>query len=395
MNGSPADEASGSSEDDDAVVFEMLRSWYYDDTVASTIATWIMPTIIWFAIGNSTSGPRFAIWAIALGLATSLLLLHRRSAMVERRWIWMAFSHELAAGMLWGSVMLIAPPNDVVDQMFIAVVLVSVVMGAAIAMGQFFRLFFAFAMTTTATSLIGFWLHAPDVRVKVTFVFAVLLAFGMSVAAQGSQGHQRLARALRKNESLAEDLAGRNDALHEANGRLDQLARTDALTGLHNRRSFDLLLQEEMRDLVTGGQTKLALAYLDLDRFKAVNDKHGHRVGDKLLQIFAERLRGAALPAEHVARIGGDEFVLMSANSCANELGERLVERLVRPVVVDGIAVDVGVSIGIAFTQTPTDPEVLVRRADIALYDAKFAGGQQYVVAADPIRPPERSEPSP
>ena len=127
---------------------------------------------------------------------------------------------------------------------------------------------------------------------------------------------------------------------------------------------------------------------VDLDHFKAVNDKFGHGVGDTVLSEVARRLRAAARPVDSVARFGGEEFVVILPGCGADDartVAERLRSRLAdHPVVVgQSLQLDVTASIGIATAEPGEPPSVLLTRADVALYDAK-RGGRDRVVVADP-----------
>ena len=123
----------------------------------------------------------------------------------------------------------------------------------------------------------------------------------------------------------------------------------------------------------------MALLYLDLDRFKAVNDTLGHPAGDRLLCEVADRLRATVREADSITRLGGDEFAIAQTGAdqpaSAENLARRLIETLSRPYEIDGQIVVVGVSIGITIAERD-DVEVdqLLRRADMALYAAKRDG---------------------
>ena len=164
-----------------------------------------------------------------------------------------------------------------------------------------------------------------------------------------------------------------------------ELALHDALTGLPNRR---LLLDRLITLLLHAkrAQRRIAVMYLDLDGFKAVNDQYGHDVGDKLLIMAAERLRFAAREEDTIARLGGDEFMVVIGDIA--EIGDihrpatNIIRELSEPYLIDNIRVSVTASVGISFyPDDGVDVDVLIRRADTALYQAKHAGKNQYCIA--------------
>ncbi len=154
------------------------------------------------------------------------------------------------------------------------------------------------------------------------------------------------------------------------------VARTDSLTGLSDRQWF----RERLATLLDGPDNtdRVAVLMIDLDRFKAVNDSHGHPVGDALLQVVGQRLRSATREGDVVSRLGGDEFaVALQTPAAAEALGLRLVDLLSRPYLVEGHIAIVGASIGVAIgPRDGADPAALVRAADLALYQAKEDGRQ-------------------
>ena len=154
--------------------------------------------------------------------------------------------------------------------------------------------------------------------------------------------------------------------------RLAELAYTDALTGLASRSA----LQEELALDLERGATP-ALVYLDLDGFKAINDRLGHSVGDALLAGIGTRMRSAVRDADLVARLGGDEFVVVVAGGDAvalSDLLERLRPAVTAPVAIGGRTVSVGVSLGTVVAEPGDTVDSLLRRADDAMYRAKRAG---------------------
>jgi diguanylate cyclase (GGDEF)-like protein/PAS domain S-box-containing protein len=166
--------------------------------------------------------------------------------------------------------------------------------------------------------------------------------------------------------------------------RLLHHATHDPLTGLPNRHLFmERLGRALLRFQSTGGV--FAVLFLDLDRFKVVNDSLGHHVGDELLQVIAERLRASVRLNDTVARFGGDEFaVLLEELADLDEAGEiagRLGQAVSAPVNLGGYEVFTSASIGIALSSSGQDrPEYLLRNADVAMYRAKGNGANRYEV---------------
>ncbi|MDX3945379.1 diguanylate cyclase [Pseudomonas aeruginosa] len=154
-----------------------------------------------------------------------------------------------------------------------------------------------------------------------------------------------------------------------------EMAYRDPLTGLGNRKAFDEQLGQALLRAGSGG-SELALLYLDLDRFKEVNDRFGHDIGDTLLRTVAERVRSTLRQPDKAYRLGGDEFAVLLEDSQENNpqrLAERLLAALVQPIALNGERIDfVTPSIGIAlYPRHAGDAEGLVRAADSAMYEAK------------------------
>jgi diguanylate cyclase (GGDEF)-like protein len=179
----------------------------------------------------------------------------------------------------------------------------------------------------------------------------------------------------RQLEALTSSLTKTTEGLHQQAEKITHMARHDALTGLPNRRAFaeDLLLETTH---ARNGETAFAILLIDLDRFKPVNDTHGHLVGDQVLCEVARRLCCVIRAGDSVARLGGDEFVVVmrgdDERGAAGQLAERTIETLTQPITVAGATVELGASIGIA--RCPTDAtttEFLLRAADLAMYAAK------------------------
>ena len=173
--------------------------------------------------------------------------------------------------------------------------------------------------------------------------------------------------------------------INEFPRRLDQLIREafrDSLTGLPNRALFMDRLTHALTRAERGG-TNLAVLFLDLDRFKILNETLGQEVGDRLLVEVGHRLAGCLSPEDTVARLGGDEFALLledtSDLSGATALAEKVSAEIQRPFVVDGRDVLISASIGVALTGGGSmQPEEVLHNADLAMYQAKAEGRARY-----------------
>lgn len=190
------------------------------------------------------------------------------------------------------------------------------------------------------------------------------------------------------NRAVMGELSRFNLRLEEAREVAELQAFTDPLTGLYNRRGLELALTMALRSAATAQQREttggpvagFALAHLDLDRFKEVNDQFGHASGDQVLCRVAHVLRSETRSNDTVARVGGDEFVLilsgMTAGDALMRLSERIIAEIERPIVVDGNECMISASIGISTSsqyQTPVAEQMLAD-ADAALYRSKNAG---------------------
>ncbi|MBB3763530.1 EAL domain-containing protein [Sphingomicrobium lutaoense] len=167
-------------------------------------------------------------------------------------------------------------------------------------------------------------------------------------------------------------------AISAANAKLTYVTQHDSLTGVFARDHFRHLLETEQRKAAAAGETGV-LMFIDLDRFKQVNDLYGHATGDKLLALVAERFRAAAGKKAVIGRLGGDEFGVMLPSptemSEAREVAARLIGMIGQPYAIDDFEVSVGASVGLAtIGETDGDTSTLMTNADLALYEAKRRG---------------------
>ncbi len=183
----------------------------------------------------------------------------------------------------------------------------------------------------------------------------------------------RLQQALRAAKLQAEL---QNQQLEQARRRMEHASLHDALTALPNRRYLDQYLSEIDN---SGGQANPVILHIDLDRFKDINDTLGHGAGDAILRHVASKLHENIRPGDFVARIGGDEFVVVCPEALDEkqftDLARNLIDAINTPITYGGHECRVGASIGIATRYSPDTPaEQLLVNADIALYEAKRHG---------------------
>ena len=169
-------------------------------------------------------------------------------------------------------------------------------------------------------------------------------------------------------------------------GTLARATQRDPLTDTPNR-ALMIDRMERALEMAARRQSHLAVLFVDIDRFKPINDRHGHQVGDEVLQEVARRLGTAVRSSDTVSRHGGDEFlVLLSEVSCAADVAqlcEKLLEAVARPCQVGALSLEVTVSLGVAlYPEDGLDRLTLVGRADAAMYRAKRRGAGGYAFHA-------------
>lgn len=167
--------------------------------------------------------------------------------------------------------------------------------------------------------------------------------------------------------------------------RLQQEAQEDSLTGLYNRRAFTALAIPRIeRSVEHGGHSVVAI--LDLDGFKALNDREGHQAGDQMLQVVASSVRASIRPADIAGRYGGDEFVLL-LDRCGADEARRIIQRILRHVLMVSIASGSHVTLSAGLAVSPaagTDIRDLLHRADKALLEVKQSGKNGIAIAVPP-----------
>jgi diguanylate cyclase (GGDEF)-like protein/PAS domain S-box-containing protein len=189
---------------------------------------------------------------------------------------------------------------------------------------------------------------------------------------------ERTAELAEANMRLQQEIAERRQAEEQVR----HLANHDPLTDLPNRR----LLEDRLAQAIASARrnaSQVAVLFIDLDRFKPINDTHGHRIGDLMLQAIAKRLRGLLREVDTVARVGGDEFVVVlpdiHTRDAARETAQRILDAMVQPYAIEGHSLGVTPSMGVAlYPHDAMDVGELIDRADDAMYAAKEAGRENF-----------------
>lgn len=239
--------------------------------------------------------------------------------------------------------------------------------------------------------------YSADVRHQINrqleAAMATSEAYDLTVPFRSDAGHTGWVRMLaqvdasggsRRLIGVVQDITQER----EVEDRLRILANQDVLTGLPNRRAFQAHLDQV---LATRTTEVLAVCIVDVDHFKAVNDARGHAVGDRLLQEVGQRLSHAVRMTDFVARLGGDEFaVVLHDMGNKDDLGHRaaaIVEAVRQPFDADGVALEPTISVGVGLSGARvTASETLLRNSDIALYQAKLNGRDQFCLFRPRLR---------
>jgi diguanylate cyclase (GGDEF)-like protein len=240
---------------------------------------------------------------------------------------------------------------------------------------------FGLLATAMAALLADYWIIPPKgftiSSLPDTVGLAIFLFNGVLITVIA----ELYSRARTKAANYAAELALR-DGRKGAEEIIHQMAYHDSLTGLPNRKLFSdrlgIALAHAQRN-----QNKVAVAMIDLDNFKEINDILGHIIGDLFLKATAERLDAEMRKGDTVARFGGDEFLLILPDlkviEDAIQVAQKIVDSFCKPLLIDTYQFVVTMSIGIAvYPHDGTDEVILLKNADIAMYQAKQAGGSRY-----------------
>ena len=235
-----------------------------------------------------------------------------------------------------------------------------------------------------ASTLCVAWFIGNRISRSVRGLCAPALALGAGEAVAVPSLHLREADEVAQAMTKASEML--RDARHHANH--------DPLTGLANRALLGEIIDRQI-SICDRTHSTLGVLFIDLDRFKVVNDRFGHATGDAVLREVAERLKRRIRSSDIAARLGGDEFAVVMVNAdneAATVLAEELKESLCAPYPVGPLMLDIGASIGIAcYPGSGLEREAILRSADAAMYSAKLAGGGRVLLAGRPAQRLDRA----
>ncbi|WP_298395347.1 diguanylate cyclase [Sphingobium sp.] len=257
------------------------------------------------------------------------------------------------------------------------------VYGGADGLGRFILSGLATALAGLVLTLIATWTLSRRLQRDVTQPLARIAEVAHAVRADRQFDRRVPSSDIQEVDQLGRDFNALLDELHDwhkgivtHNRLLEQQATRDALTGLGNRAMFEQALPAAMAQSDATARS-FAILYIDLNRFKQVNDTHGHDAGDALLIVVAARLRAVLQPGDEAFRLGGDEFALILAPGItAAQLAatkSRIADGMIQPVMLpNGASIDASLSIGSAcYPEDSGDARDLLRHADAAMYAAK------------------------
>jgi diguanylate cyclase (GGDEF)-like protein len=251
-----------------------------------------------------------------------------------------------------------------------AVPLLSVILDAAVLFLLFAIIPFIISLVTTNNPTYELF----DVTLSIYLVYLI------NLSRKGYQNMKNIMWLRYENEKLINEMSA-------INMKLDSLATHDPLTLVANTNLFYNDLSKALR-INDRKKTISALLFIDLDKFKEVNDTHGHQIGDKVLLYVVDRAKKNIRGNDKIARIGGDEFAIILEDIGSQEnikkVAQKICESVAEPIVFDGYLIQIGASIGISIYPTDcSDMKTLIKQADDAMYHAKQHGGSHFIFYKD------------
>jgi diguanylate cyclase (GGDEF)-like protein len=364
-------------------------------THRSGFAAPVAATLLVVIFGHAVSVPLMIGWAVTATVATGIAvccaevyLRRRRRGMPVGRWIYGPISAGLT-GFGWASLPLFVFPSASHYQLralyliFLVGVSAANTVGAAARRSYFFPFQLALFVTIDVVLLSAQDRPTQVLGLAVPVFFVVMIGL-----------HQEVHTVVLSELCLREENAEANQQLRELNVQLGEIALRDDLTGSANRVAFVNALGRVVSEVRRDGGV-VGVVFLDLDRFKVVNDSLGHQAGDELLIQVADRIRGVLRDGDMLARLGGDEFTVLLQGlkepGESLEAANRIHQAFENPFTISGRNVQVTASVGVTVTTNCLDsPQDLLRQADLAQYQAKENGRNRVELYMSTLHPGSR-----
>jgi len=365
---------------DDAVERAVTRSLASTAIQMTKVVAALAPltAVLWVALlWTRSDHGRLLVW-LALVTCTAIALSsiagsHDGGTRSARRVTGRLGNALVAAGIGWGSIGIIAMPTEPTWRSLVGMMLVATMAANAIFSAAVARMFWSFQIPVAVLGALPFLLQGEAIDWAVASIVLYAVPFTAVLARVNRATGERAAYFAALSQRTAEELK-------TVNLRLAHEASHDPLTGIPNRQAFDQRLARAVSDHAGA----VAVLFMDLDRFKHINDRFGHETGDRALSIAAGRILSRLRPNDVLARFGGDEFTALIEGPESLDDVELIARRILaafdEPIHIDGRPHDVGVSIGVAMSPDPIPAAELLRNADAALYEAKHAGRGNYRV---------------
>lgn len=326
----------------------------------------------------------FTLIAILRLILTRVYLKNLRHDMNLRLWRNLFTIGAIMGGISWGftGTPLILPMQDPLTQAFVLMILAGITAGSVPLNAYVSEAAIAF-LITALMPLIFYFLLIPN---KLYILFGITaVVFMISLIILTLKTHRFITKSLYlqfEHANTLVELSSAKEQLEHTNKRLQQEATHDPLTHVANRHLFEIIFQDAINQAAREKQ-HLALLYLDLDKFKEVNDTYGHHAGDQLLLVVIARIKNILRDNDTVARVGGDELTIILENAThfetVAEIAERICQSVAKPIKIDNNEVQVSVSIGVSmYPADGTDIKTLIEVADKAMYFVKENGGNSF-----------------
>ncbi len=290
----------------------------------------------------------------------------------------------LLGGIMWGltGTSLLLPEQSSLERTFVLIILAGITAGAVPLNSYILEAIILFLLAALLPLVVHFFSISHILYFLFSFTITVFTAYLVSLS---FKMHRIIYDALFlrfENDSLLVELQLAKEQLEITNKRLQKEATHDPLTQVANRHLFEVILQDVIKRSAHHHHS-FALLYLDIDKFKEVNDTYGHHAGDQLLLVVIARIKNILRETDTVARMGGDEITIILENipnlKRIAEIADRICQSIAKPIKIDDIETHVFASIGISlYPLDGTDSKKLIAVADRAMYFVKENGGNSY-----------------